>query len=70
MNYVWKAPDVLTPSDAETAQRAAGPDLYYALRRLLTECGEGSRGGRALDLLDNGTIMLCRRAIDKAERKS
>ena len=62
-------PVMLTPAEAEARQRAAGPDLYRALRRLLLECGEGGRKGRAIDLLSRDTIELAERAMRKADGK-
>ncbi len=55
------------PFETEECQRAAGPELYYALKRLLTECGEGGRRGRAIDLISLDTISLAERALRMAE---
>jgi hypothetical protein len=64
----WKgSPAMLTPEEAEARQRAAGPDLYLALRRLLIECGEGSGQVRVIDLLSRDTIELAERAMRKAD---
>jgi hypothetical protein len=38
-------------------------DLVAALERLLVEAGQGSRKGRAIDLLDRQTVDQARAAI-------
>jgi hypothetical protein len=62
--------NVVTPEETERLQRAAGPALYHALRRLLIECGEGGRRGRALDLLSRDTIEMAERALRLVDGKS
>ena len=61
---------IMGPFESAGCQRAAGPELYLALKRLLTECGEGGRGGRAIDLLPRSTIELAELALRKAEGKT
>lgn len=58
---------VMGPHETRVCQELAGPDLYYALKRLLTECGEGGLWGRAVDKLSRDTIEMAERALRKAE---
>lgn len=52
--------------EATARLMAAAPDLVKALGQLLTEAGEGSAKGRALDLLSRGTIKQAQAALAKA----